>query len=73
MARSDRGNLVHSVAFRVTEAQWIDLQRCAEKEAATVPQLAKLALFERFGIKAPPRLNSPYGEKQSRKKQMKRP
>lgn len=43
-------NLVHSVAFRVTEEQWIALQRYAGIEGLTIPQAAKEALFERVGL-----------------------
>jgi hypothetical protein len=43
-------NLVHSVAFRVSEEEWIALQRYAENEGATIPQVAKAALFERVGL-----------------------
>ena len=43
-------SLVHSVAFRVTEDQWIALQRYAENKEATIAQVAKAVLFERVGL-----------------------
>ena len=49
MPRSEP-SLVHSVAFRVTEDQWIALQRYAENKEATIPQVAKAVLFERVGL-----------------------
>ena len=70
MARSDQAELVHSVAFRVTEAQWTSLQKWAKQEATTIPQLAKLALFERLGIEDPPRKKGPYGQKPHRTRQV---
>jgi hypothetical protein len=42
---------VHSVAFRVTEDEWNRLQRKAQENDSTVPQLAKAALFEKVGLK----------------------
>ena len=35
--------LVHSVAFRVTEAQWLKLRKKAQQEGTSVPRLAKAA------------------------------
>jgi hypothetical protein len=50
---ADRPNpKVHSVAFRVTEGEWGRLQRRAQEEGTTVPELAKAALFEKIGLKA---------------------
>ena len=42
--------LLHSVAFRVTEAQWLTLQKRAQQLETTVPQLAKLALFRKARV-----------------------
>lgn len=50
MPRGDQ-NLVHSVAFRVTEEQWVALQRYAQNNETTIPQLTKEVLFERVGLK----------------------
>lgn len=47
---SAKPSLVHSVAFRVSEDHWIALQRYAESKGATVPEVAKAALFERVGL-----------------------
>lgn len=60
-------DLVHSVAFRVTEAQWLKLQRRAQQEGTTVPQLAKAALFEKLGVEVPAKPRSRYGQKPRRK------
>jgi hypothetical protein len=43
--------IAHSVAFRVTEAQWLKLQQIAQQEETSIPQLAKSVLFESVGIK----------------------
>jgi hypothetical protein len=42
MARGSGDELVHSVAFRVTEAQWLNLQKRAKEAATSIPQLAKV-------------------------------
>lgn len=55
-------DLVHSVAFRVTESQWLKLQRYAQQKGATIPQLAKAALFEKVGVQARPRGRRSYGQ-----------
>lgn len=54
--------LKHSVAFRVDEQVWRKLHAEAEKSGMTVPQLAKLLLFERIGVTYEPR-RSKYGQK----------
>ena len=59
--------LVHSVAFRVTEAQWLKLQKRAEQEGTSIPQLAKAAVFEKVGVEASARSRSAYGQKARRK------
>lgn len=55
-------SLVHSVAFRVSEDQWIALQRYAENEGATIPQVAKAALFERAGLETRAEGRRRYGQ-----------
>jgi hypothetical protein len=59
--------LVHSVAFRVTEAQWLKLKRIADQEGTSVPQLAKAALFQNAGVEPQPQSRSSYGQKLRRK------
>jgi hypothetical protein len=49
-AESKRRSKTHSVAFRVTEAEWRALQETARREKSTVPKLAKQLVFERFSI-----------------------
>lgn len=61
MTRGDQG-LVHSVAFRVTEEQWVALQWHAESNGTTIPQLAKEVLFERVGLEAPAESRRRYGQ-----------
>lgn len=55
-------DLVHSVAFRVAEDQWIALQRYAKKEGTTIPQVAKAALFERVGLETHTEGRRRYGQ-----------
>ena len=57
------GELVHSVAFRVTEAQWRRLQQWASQEGNSIPQLAKAALFEKAGMETRSHSRSRYGQK----------
>jgi hypothetical protein len=61
MSRGDQ-SLVHSVAFRVTEEQWVALQRYAGNNAITIPQLAKEVLFERAGLGTPAERRRRYGQ-----------
>lgn len=61
MPRTD-SSLVHSVAFRVSEDQWIALQRHAENEGSTIPQVAKEALFKRVGLETRPEGRRRYGQ-----------
>lgn len=61
MPRGDR-SLVHSVAFRVTEEQWVALQRYAENNETTIPQLTKEAVFERVGLETPAESRRRYGQ-----------
>ena len=35
-------DLVHSVAFRVTEAQWLKLQQRAQEEGKSIPQSSEV-------------------------------
>lgn len=58
----DSKNLVHSVAFRVTEAQWVILQRYAEDNGKTIPQLTKEALFEKVGLESTTEVRRRYGQ-----------
>lgn len=67
MAEREKEELRHSVAFRVTEAEWIDLKKRAVKESTSIPQLAKLALFKMLGVELPVRSRSSYGQKPRRK------
>lgn len=67
MDKGAESDLVHSVAFRVTEAQWLKLQERAEQEGTSIPQLAKAVLFERVGVEASGRSRSTYGQKYRRK------
>jgi len=60
--------LVHSVAFRVTEAQWRRLQQRANQEGTSISKLAKAALFEKIGIETQPHSRSRYGQKPRQKK-----
>ena len=60
--QSDNEQLRHSVAFRVTESEWIRLHAIAEKNGATVPQLAKELLFKSAGLRPPDRKKSLYGQ-----------
>lgn len=53
--------LTHSVAFRVTEEEWVKLQDIADEAGATVPQLSKTLLFKAAGLRPPKRKKSPYG------------
>lgn len=61
MPRADP-SLVHSVAFRVSEDQWLALQRYAENEGTTIPQVAKEALFEKVGLKTRAEGRRRYGQ-----------
>ena len=61
MPRADP-SLVHSVAFRVSEDQWVDLQRYAKNEGVTIPQVAKEALFERVGLELHSEVRRRYGQ-----------
>lgn len=61
MPRGDQ-SLVHSVAFRVTEEQWVALQRHAEDNETTIAQLAKEVLFERVGLETPAESRRRYGQ-----------
>lgn len=45
-----KSDLVHSVAFRVSEDQWKALQRYAQNSGTTIPQVAKATLFETVGL-----------------------
>jgi hypothetical protein len=58
---SDNDQLRHSVAFRVTESEWIKLQSIAGDNGVTVPQLAKELLFKSAGLRPSERKKSPYG------------
>jgi len=62
MAHVDQ-NLSHTVAFRVTEAQWRVLLSASKKAKTSVPQLAKALLFERVGIDVPKPARNSYGQK----------
>lgn len=55
-------SLVHSVAFRVSEDQWIALQRYAKNEGTTIPQVAKAVLFERAGLETRAEGRRRYGQ-----------
>jgi hypothetical protein len=55
-------SLVHSVAFRVTEEQWVALQRYADNSKTTIPQIAKQVLFERVGLKTKVATRRRYGQ-----------
>jgi len=67
-AKSDDSELLHSVAFRVTEEHWLILKKRAEQEGTTIAQLARLALFERAGIKDTTTPRRPYGHDPRRKR-----
>jgi hypothetical protein len=67
MSERSENDLVHSVAFRVTEAQWLKLKQRADQEGTTVPQIAKTALFEKIGLEAQPQSRSSYGQKSRQK------
>ena len=60
-------DLVHSVAFRVTESQWLKLQQYAQQKGATIPQLAKAALFDKVGVEARLKDRRSYGQTPRRK------
>lgn len=59
---SDTEQLRHSVAFRVTESEWIKLQAIAGESGVTVPQYAKALLFKSVGLRPSERRKSPYGQ-----------
>ncbi|MBK9584591.1 MAG: hypothetical protein IPO55_01555 [Alphaproteobacteria bacterium] len=59
---SDNDQLRHSVAFRVTESEWIKLQAIAGESGVTVPQFAKALLFKSAGLRPSERKKSPYGQ-----------
>lgn len=61
--RRAKPDLVHSVAFRVSEDQWIALQQYAENEGATIPQIAKAVLFKRVGLETRAEGRRRYGQK----------
>jgi hypothetical protein len=69
MAGTDEHELRHSVAFRVTEAEWRSLQLSAKKLGMSVPRMAKLRLFEATGLQAVGAKRSAYGHKPSRARQ----
>jgi hypothetical protein len=58
---SDNDQLWHSVAFRVTESEWLKLQAIAEDNGMTIPQLAKELLFKSAGLHPSERKKSLYG------------
>lgn len=58
----DELDLVHSVAFRVSEDQWIALQRYAKNEGATIAYIAKAALFEKVGLETQAEGRRRYGQ-----------
>lgn len=60
--QSDNDQLRHSVAFRVTETEWIKLQAIAGECGVTVPQYAKALLFKSAGLRPSERKKSPYGQ-----------
>lgn len=60
--KSDNEQLKHSVAFRVTEPEWIRLKSIAENNGVSVPQLAKDLLFKSAGLHSSKRKKSPYGQ-----------
>lgn len=62
MAARNSDGLMHSVAFRVTEAQWKSLQQVAQSQMTTVPQLAKQILFEQAGLEIEPLKRQAYGQ-----------
>lgn len=47
----DNDQLGHSVAFRVTETEWVTLQSIAEDHGVALPQLAKQLLFKSAGLR----------------------
>jgi len=55
-------SIVHSVAFRVSEDQWLALQRYAEKAGLTIPEVARTALFERVGLETRANGRRRYGQ-----------
>ena len=57
------GELVHTVAFRVTEEQWRRLQHLAGEGGTSIPQLAKAALLGKIGLEVKPLSRSLYGQK----------
>ena len=69
MAGTDEHELRHSVAFRVTEAEWRTLQQAAKKLGVSVPQMAKQRLFEATGLQPLEAKRSAYGHKPNRARQ----
>lgn len=67
MDENTETDLVHSVAFRVTETQWLKLQHHAQQEGTTIPQLAKAAVFEKIGIETSLKGRRSYGQATRRK------
>jgi hypothetical protein len=61
MPRGDQ-SLVHSVAFRVTEEQWVALQRYADRNETSIPKIAKEILFEKVGVETRAESRRRYGQ-----------
>ena len=72
MDERTEADLVHSVVFRVMEAQWLKLQRRAQQEGTTVPQMAKAALFDKVGVEATVGSRRGYGQEPRRKREARR-
>ena len=66
MQHAENG-LFHSVAFRVTEAQWLKLKQKADQKGTSISQLAKAALFESAGVEPRPQARNRYGQKPRQK------
>ena len=59
---AERGFLKHSVAFRVTNYEWVELQKIAEKRGVTLAQYAKELLFKSAGLHVNKRRKRSYGQ-----------
>lgn len=60
--------LVHSVAFRVSEEEWIILNEYIARHKTSIPKLSKETLFEKVGIKTKKSNKRSYGQLINRKK-----
>jgi hypothetical protein len=62
MKQTEKLELRHSVAFRVTEKEWRHLKSLAAKEGLTISRLAKQCLFEAAKVRRETKERRSYGQ-----------